>query len=112
MAEWKQIQKTQRMHEAFILEIRTHLLFKRSNICEYVRVRNDHTLGLGGCAGSEDDLQRIFGTNIFGWQRPGTGQAGGKIFEQESWQVPLRVIARADEKLGLDLLKYTPAEVG
>ena len=58
VAERQQVEKAQRMKEAFVLEILRNLGGDGSEIAGHVGVGENDSLGLGGGAGGEDDFQR------------------------------------------------------
>src|SRR5579872_6471160 len=64
MTERKQIQEPQRMHEALILQIRTHLALQRSNVRQNIAVGNDYALGFGRRARRKNNLQDVVATYV------------------------------------------------
>ena len=64
MAEGQQIQKANGMHEAFVLQILLHLRFQRRDVRKNISMGNHDTLGLGGGARSENNLQRVIAVDV------------------------------------------------
>lgn len=69
MAEWKQVQKAQWVHEAGIFQVRPNLRLEWRDIAENIAMRDHYPFGLGGGAGGENNLQRVIRTDFFGVER-------------------------------------------
>ena len=59
VAQGQEIQKTHRMHQAFIFQVFANFCFERRDIGQDIAVRDDHAFGLGRRAGGKDDLEGI-----------------------------------------------------
>src|SRR5271156_1412463 len=59
MAQWQQVQKSQRMKRSFVTQVFSNFMFERLDIREDVAMRNYDSARLCGSTGCEDDFQPI-----------------------------------------------------
>ena len=76
VAEREQVQKTDWMREAFILQILLDVRLQRLDVRQDVAVRDNDSLGLGGCSRGEYDFKGVTWLQI--GRCIGTGRMLGK----------------------------------
>ncbi len=80
MAQRQKVQKTKRVERAFVFQVFSNLALQRLKVRKDILVSKHHTLGLGGGAGSKNDLDGIARSQIL--RRISLGGKGGKRLAQ------------------------------
>src|SRR5215471_5044530 len=102
------------MHPMFVLKIFADFVFERSDIPDYISMRDDHSLWVGRCAGSEDDFQGVVGSEISAWVfvRGMMRDACCQLFQDHGRHTGIYVRSRADGQHCADLAKDALGEIG
>ena len=66
VAQWKQVQKTNRMYQPLVLEIFLDLSLDGDQVADHVGMRDHDALGLRRRTGSENNFERIGRLNFDG----------------------------------------------